>query len=244
MSTGSQLRREAPGLPPSVDAEFTTGDMHRYWMARLAQHTQDAYAGVRLSKMPEDLRTYEHLLWETAPDTVIEIGTQYGASALWFRDRLTTLAHYGRIELPPHVISVDISHELARPALAAADPGHADTITLVEADVRDDAAVEQVAALVREGARCFVIEDSAHEYDTTFAALEGFSRFVAPGGYFVVEDGCTDVEALRLDPSWPRGVLPALHDWLGTPAGAGFAVRRDLELYGLSCHPQGFLQRR
>ncbi len=57
-------------------------------------------------------------------------------------------------------------------------------------------------------------------------------------------DGCVDIEELRLAPGWPRGVLPALHDWLETPEGHAFDVRRDLELYGLSCHPQGFLQRR
>jgi hypothetical protein len=32
-------------------------------------------------------------------------------------------------------------------------------------------------------------------------------------------------------------------DWLGSPAGAVFRVRRELELYGISCHPEGFLQR-
>jgi cephalosporin hydroxylase len=88
-----------------------------------------------------------------------------------------------------------------------------------------------------------VIEDSAHEYETTLAALTGFSDLVPPGGFFVVEDGCVDVEELRLSPDWPRGVLPALHDWLQTSAGQQFTVRRDLELYGVSCHPEGFLQR-
>jgi hypothetical protein len=39
-------------------------------------------------------------------------------------------------------------------------------------------------------------------------------------------------------------VLPAVHDWLAMPAGEQFVVRRDLELYGVSCHPSGFLQRR
>ena len=43
-------------------------------------------------KFPEDLRVYEHLLWQTAPSTVIEVGVKDGGSALWFRDRLRTLA--------------------------------------------------------------------------------------------------------------------------------------------------------
>jgi cephalosporin hydroxylase len=88
-----------------------------------------------------------------------------------------------------------------------------------------------------------VVEDSAHTYDTTLSALTGFARFIAPGGYFVVEDGCVDIEEMRLSADWPRGVLPAVKEWLGTAEGRKFMVRRDLERYGLSCHPYGFLQR-
>jgi cephalosporin hydroxylase len=218
--------------------------MREYWLARARQHVRDLYAGVPLSKFPEDLRTYEHLLWEEAADTVIEIGTHAGGSALWFRDRLSALVQYGRIAREPRVITVDISQEAARDNLTRTDPDWSTTITLVEADVCAPETAERVAALVPEGARCFVVEDSAHEYDTTFAALDNFARLVPPGGYFVVEDGSVDVEEMRASANWPRGVLPALHDWLATPEGSDFTVRRDLELYGLSCHPEGFLQRR
>jgi cephalosporin hydroxylase len=174
---------------------------------------------VPLSKFPEDLRTYEHLLWKDAPDTVIEIGTHAGGSALWFRDRLRTLTHYRRITREPSVITVDVRQGFAREHLGRADPDWPTTITLVEADVRAPDTPERVGALVSADARCFVIEDSAHEYDTTFAALDGFARFVPPGGYFIVEDGCVDVEELRARDDWPRGVLPALHDWLASPDG-------------------------
>ena len=57
---------------------------------------------------------------------------------------------------------------------------------------------------------CFVVEDSAHTYETTLAALGSFARFVPQGGFFVVEDGCVDIEEMRLAPDWPRGVLPAM----------------------------------
>jgi cephalosporin hydroxylase len=229
-------------LPPSVTASLTAGPMRDYWLARARQHTQDSYAGVPLSKFPEDLRTYEHLLWEDAPDTVIEVGTHSGGSALWFRDRLRTLAEHGRISRPPTVISIDIAQMDAHEHLDRADPEG--TIALVEGDIRAPETLELVAELVADDARCLVVEDSAHEYDTTMAALTGLARYVRSGGFFVVEDGCVDVEELRAADDWPRGVLPALHDWLETPEGRAFSIRRDLELYGVSCHPEGFLQRR
>ena len=227
-------------LPPDISAEISQ-DLGSFWRERLRQHTGDSYAGLRLSKLPEDLRTYEHLLWSAKPDTVIEIGTQYGASALWFRDRLRTLQSYGLID-EPRVVTLDVDQSLARRDLPRADPSYESTIHLLEGDIRDGAVADQVRRLV--GERCFIIEDSAHEYETTYASLTMFSDLVPPGGYFIVEDGSVDIEALRVAEDWPRGVLPALRDWLQTSEGHEFHVRRDLELYGITSHPHGFLQRR
>ena len=172
---------------------------------------------------------------------MIEIGTQYGASALWFRDRLRTLESYGLIT-EPRVVTVDIDQSQARIDLMRADPDYAESIHLIEADVREPGVADEVAGLI--GTRCLVVEDSAHEYDSTYAALTAFARFVAPDGYFIVEDGSVDVEALRIADDWPRGVLHALRDWLATEEGRKFELRRDLALYGITSHPSGFLQRR
>jgi cephalosporin hydroxylase len=231
-------RREPLPPPVHVDLSNTVRD---YWMARVAQHENDWYAGVRLLKFPEDLRVYEHLIWLSRASVVIEIGARFGGSALWFRDRLRTLRAYGLIERPL-VLSIDIEPELALKGVLSADPS-SDGIQVIGGDVTDPGLPDRVAELVPDDASCLVIEDSAHVYDTTLAALEGFTQFVQPGGFFVVEDGCVDVDELRLKPEWPRGVLPALSDWLATEQGSAFTVREDLELYGLSCHPSGFLQR-
>jgi cephalosporin hydroxylase len=210
--------------------------------SRVAQVMFDTYAGIPMLKFPEDLRVYEHILWLGRVDVVLELGTQHGGSALWFRDRLRTLAAYGHIQRP-HVLSMDLDVTEARRQLAQADPAYEDEITLIEGDVRDASVTETVSGLVESGASCLVVEDLAHTYETTMAALRAFSGLVQPGGFFVVEDGCVDVEEMRLHPDWPRGVLPAVHDWLSSSQGRGFRQRRDLELYGITCHPEGFLQR-
>jgi cephalosporin hydroxylase len=241
--SGSMPNTDYPSeaLPPPVSIDLTQ-DLRSYWLQRAAQHTSDWYAGVPMSKFPEDLRVYEHLLWASRANVVVELGTQFGGSALWFRDRLQTLEHYGRVG-QTRVISIDVSVSAAREALSAADPGYVEKIMLIEADVQDPTLPDQVARHIPPQARCLVVEDSAHVYDTTWAALTGFARFVPAGGYFVVEDGCVDIDEMRLDDTWPRGVLPALERWLGTEEGSAFTVRRDLERYGMSCHPRGFLQR-
>jgi cephalosporin hydroxylase len=231
-----------PALPRAVSLplEATIAEL---WRARIRQHFEDSYAGVRMLQFPEDLRVFEHLLWLSRPNTVVEIGVQDGGSALWFRDRLRTLQHYG-MQGRPHVIAVDLDVRPAAEALGAADPGFSDSITLVEGDVLDPSVSERVAALLAHDARCLVVEDSAHTYETTRAALNGFARLVAPGCFLIIEDGCVDIEAMRIADDWPRGVLRAIDDWLASPAGSEFACRRELELYGISCHPNGFLQRR
>jgi len=229
------------GLPPPVSAPLSES-VREYWLDRVRQHFGDRYAGVPIAKFPEDLRVYEHLLWHSRANVVIEIGAEHGGSALWFRDRLRAIASYGRIE-SPKVISIDVDTATARANLEAADPSYRDEIEFVDGDVTDAALPAAIAALLPAKSRCFVVEDSAHVYETTAAALRGFARFVPVGGFFVVEDGCVDVEEMRASEDWPRGVLPALHDWLQSPAGVSFRTRRDLELYGISCHPEGFVER-
>jgi cephalosporin hydroxylase len=228
-------------FPPPVGAPLSE-TVRDYWLDRVHQHTQDSYAGLPLSKFPEDLRVYEHLIWDSSAEVVIEIGVQHGGSALWFRDRLRTLHSYGRI--PGYrVVAVDVDLVAARMNLDRVDPSWAGSIELVEGDVLDPALPDRVRAHLAPGTACLVVEDSLHTYDTTAAALRGFASFVQPGGYFVVEDGCVDVEEMRPSDDWPRGVIPAIQDWLASPAGSEFELRRDLELYGISCHPHGFLQR-
>ena len=232
---------EPVGMPPTVTIDLGE-PLQKYWLERAQQALVDSYAGIHMMKFPEDLRTYEHLLWLDRPNVVIEIGTHLGGSALWFRDRLLTMASYGRI-VSPLVVSIDIDQTRAHVALLAVDPHYDRSVVLLEGDVRDPDLRTLVSGVIPDSARCLVVEDSAHEYETTIGALGALSVFVPEGGFFVVEDGCVDIDEMRVDPDWPRGVLPAVDAWLRSEPGKKFEIRRDLKLYGVSCHPSGFLQR-
>lgn len=210
-----------------------------YWHERVAMHHEDAYSGVPMLKFPEDLRVYERLIWESRPEVIIEVGCLEGGSALWLRDRMAATARYGGP--PARVICIDTDVSSARANLARADPEFESSITLVEGDILDESTRAEVRAAVGD-ASCMVIEDSAHTYETTSASLEAFADLVAEGGFFVVEDGYVDVEWMRPSEEWPRGVQPAIEDWLQR-SGSGFTRRRDLEAYIFTCHPGGILQR-
>ena len=233
---------EEPALPPPVSVELTD-PLRDLWFQRIRQALTETYMGISLLKFPEDLRVYEHLLWRSRANVVIELGAKERPSAIWFRDRLAALAACGRIE-EPRVISIDRRMAPAEAGLDSADPNWRDSITLLHGDVQDEVLPEQVRDLLPPGARCLVSEDTAHTYETTTAALRNFSEFVPVGGFFVVEDGAVDVEEMR-PPRWehrPRGVIPALHDWFESE-GKGFRIRRDLELYGLTSNVEGYLER-
>jgi cephalosporin hydroxylase len=60
------------------------------------------YKGVPTYKNPFDLALYQLLFWEQKPRTLIEIGSKWGGSALWFADLLRS---YG-IDYTIHSIDV------------------------------------------------------------------------------------------------------------------------------------------
>ncbi|MGZ3101887.1 CmcI family methyltransferase [Streptomyces sp. H62] len=163
--------RPAAELPPQVRA-VPEGRLLQYWKERERQHVRDVYAGLRIKKFPEDLRMFEHLLWLSRAQVVVELGTHLGGSALWFRDRLRTLAAYGRVPEDICVVTVDTAQDRVATLLRNADPYFDKDIVLVEADVTDPGVTEAVSRHVPSGARCLVVEDTAHTYRTTYAALQ------------------------------------------------------------------------
>jgi cephalosporin hydroxylase len=201
------------------------------------------HAGVPISKFPEDLRTYERILWERQPEVVIEIGVQHGGSVLWLRDRLFAFQRY-RLGPAPRVIGVDIDLDAARGNFARLPPEGIAGIDLLEGDVRDASVLSAIAGRVPQGAEVLVIDDGAHDAEATAAALKGLAPLIRPGGFYMVEDTCVDIEALRVDPEWPRGAGAALERWLSDdPLGRCFRQRPDLQPYGITCHPGGLVQR-
>ncbi len=213
------------------------------WQARIEQHFDDSYAGVRIAKFPEDLRVYERILWERAPRVVIEVGVLDGGSALWLRDRLFDFQRY-RCGPAPTVIAVDVELGGVRARFADLPSEASAGIELVEGDIKNEQLLATIRAMVPDGAEVFVIEDAAHDAETTLACLRGLAPLIAADGYYMVEDTCVDVEALRVSEDWPRGAGTALEQWLADdPLGRRFRRRPDLQPYGLTCHPGGLVQR-
>jgi cephalosporin hydroxylase len=224
-------------------AEGTDPGLAAFWRSRVEVHARDTYAGVPMSKFPEDLRVYERLLWERRPAVVIEVGVQFGGSTLWLRDRLFDFQRY-RTGPAPRVIAVDIDLTQARRSFADLPVEATAGIELLEGDVRDPTFTAGICARVPDAAEVLVIEDAQHDDVTTRAVLAALAPLIQPGGYYMVEDTCVDVEALRVIDAWPRGAGTELERWLRDDTlGRRFRRRPDLQPYGVTCHPGGLIQR-
>lgn len=205
--------------------------LRSYWQKRLWQHHRDFYKGRHLMKLPEDLRTYQHVIEACRPEVILEFGTGFGASAIWFADQLQVLLGEGEV--------VTIGNHPIPPG----DPLHDDfladkRITFIEGDLLDEAVVKRVHDLCGHK-RVMVCEDSGHTRMTTYGALSLYSDLVPKGSWFVVEDGIVDVPTLSI---WdPTGVKPSIEKFLASEQGQRF-VGHDLSIYGVSMHIDGWLE--
>ena len=61
---------------------------HAIWYQAKTTWAMTRYKGVPTLKCAEDLQIYHEILWQLRPRLVIETGTCFGGSALWFADQI------------------------------------------------------------------------------------------------------------------------------------------------------------
>ena len=189
------------------------------------------YKGVALLKSPFDLVLYVQLLQSLRPNTVIELGTNEGGSALWFADMM------GVLGLSPRVVSVDI----------AAEVGFSDDrVEFIAGDALNLGEALHAGVLHRLPHPWLVVEDSAHVYESTHAVLEFFHPHLEAGDYIVVEDGVVKFLPDPFYRTFEDGPNRALEDFLAANPD-GYEIDRGLcDFYGtnVTWNPNGWLRRR
>ncbi|WP_296603981.1 CmcI family methyltransferase [Nocardioides sp.] len=223
---------QTPG-PPPVRGRAWTSSVPDAVFDRMQQGTmRTVYRGVPFFKSPFDIALYLQLLSRQRTGTVIEIGTKFGGSALWFADMLT--AHGNR---DGRVVSVDIEH-LVDFDDARIDFLHGDANSLDKVLTKD--------LLARCPRPFLVVEDSSHQYRETTAVLNYFHDHLRTGDYIVVEDGVVSrlsgEQYRRYDHGPNRGVA----DFLDRH-GVDYEIDTDLcDRYGHNAtyNPNGWLRRR
>ena len=133
------------------------------------------YKGVSCQKNPFDLALYTKLLWSLKPKTIIEIGSAYGGSALWFADLQSSFC------LNFHIYSIDINTK----NIDIKD----DRITFLQGNLFNLESLLPESFIKEMPRPLLVIEDSSHFFDATYYVLNFFRSFLEKGEYIVIEDG-------------------------------------------------------
>jgi cephalosporin hydroxylase len=199
---------------------------------------QWTWLGLPIIQLPTDVVALQEVIWNTAPDLIIETGVARGGSLILSASLLQLL---GR----GHVVGIDIEiREHNRKAIE----GHplSDRITLVEGSSIDDAVVEIATQHANRAERVMVVLDSNHTHEHVLAELRAYAPLVSIGQYLVVSD--TVVEHLPRQDHRPRpwapGDNPMTALWEFLDESSGFEPDAAIhEKLLVSSSPGGYLRR-
>lgn len=190
---------------------------------------QQLVQGVKTWKTSDDLNRYRHVIEATGPEVLVETGTRWGGSALWFAN------------FDVDVVTVDVDGKASRPAHELTD-----RVTWLTGGSTNPTVTARVAELVA-GRRCMVSLDSDHHRAHVAAEIEAYAPLVSPGCYLVVEDGIADLAGpagRRIGARIPAegGPLAAVEATVATWPG----WTRDVEIERMTAvthHPGGWWRR-
>ena len=137
-----------------------------------SERREPTWKGVRIIKMPTDLLLYEQVIWRNKPKWIIETGTKFGGSSLYFQDMLDLVGEGGR------VVTVDINAVVSNP-----DP----RIAYLKGNSIDRALIQQLREMVGSDS-VMVVLDSSHARRHVKWELHLYSSLVTAGQFLVVED--------------------------------------------------------
>jgi cephalosporin hydroxylase len=204
----------------------TIAAFHKLWYQ--AKHTwaYTFFEHVPLLKNPLDLWVYQEVIFDLKPTLIIETGTAYGGSALYFARQLDRLGQGS-------VISIDLDP-------AETLPQHK-RITYVKGSSVDQDIVEAVARCAQTHPRVMVVLDSDHSAAHVFQELDAYAQLVTTGQFLVVED--TNITGHPVPVSWKGG--PGPHEAVEEFLAIHPEFARDVlaERYLLTMHPGGWLRR-
>ncbi|MGH2951074.1 MAG: CmcI family methyltransferase [Solirubrobacterales bacterium] len=223
---------EARPLPPRYRRAM--GMRVRDWLRDYLEEVegQRRWMGVPALKNPLDAWVYQEIVCELRPQAVVELGSAYGGSTLFFCHLLDLLGIEGE------VISVDFVHLESERARFLAEH---ERIVKVGGDTRDPEVIEQVRARCA-GRRTLIVHDASHIGSVVLEDLRNYSPLVTPGSYFIVEDGVADLIRPRRGGPVNPGPMWAVRRFLRE--SDAFEVDLERERHLITYNPQGFLRRR
>lgn len=160
--------------PPGWDTMIDENERQKFnsWFYKHIHREQHPviWRGLRVLKMPTDMMMYHKVISETKPDYIVEIGTKYGGSALYFQDCLD-MNGKGK------VITIDIKDQVKNK-----DP----RITYITGNSIKEDTIEKVKSLV--SGNVMLVIDGNHDRKHVKWELYYYASMVSSGQYMVIED--------------------------------------------------------
>ena len=187
--------------------------------------------GIPVLKNPFDLMIFQELIFELKPDFIIETGTGFGGSAVFYANILRTLNH-------GQVITVDTEKRIC------AENEYAQNLILervneLTGDSVSSSVFDKIASIVGNNKKCIVFLDSWHCKEHVLKELELYNQFVNVGSYIIVED--THVSNHPVPWQWGEGPFEATTEFL--KKNKNFVADTSREKLLFTFNPGGFLKR-
>ena len=171
------------------------------WTLKLRKKQPIKFLGLPMRQIPTDNWLMSELMYTIKPDYVVEAGTLYGGSAVYYAAMLEF------INPDAKVLTVDINEEQIHKE-ALEHPLWEKRVKFYKGSSVDPAIHEQLRAEIGEGKKVLVTLDTLHAPKHVAAELDMYSKLVSSGSYMVLQDtyyeGLPEVvdEFLKNNPDW------------------------------------------
>lgn len=202
---------------------------------------------------PQDIVTFQEIVWRVQPDLIIETGIAHGGSLILSASLLALLelCESGETKLSPNpnkprrVIGVDIDIRNHNRKKLEEHPLYP-RLTLIEGSSTDPKVIERVKAEASGHCKILVCLDSNHTHEHVLSELQAYAPLTSLGSYCVVWDTVIEdmPEEMLQNRAWGPGNSPksAVREFI--EKNTDFEIDHEIhEKLLITVAPEGFLKR-
>ncbi|MEW5769193.1 MAG: CmcI family methyltransferase [Pseudomonadota bacterium] len=201
-------------------------DLYSRWFYDTMIWKNMSWHGIQTLKVPADMWSYQEIIFERKIEHVIETGTRYGGSALFFAETLAARAAVGP------VISIDIDDTVRQV------PSHPGVCFLIGDSASQEMVDRVVAMLPPDRGPVFLILDSDHAQEHVYAELSTWVPALKAGDYLIVED--TNINGHPVRPEHGPGPWEAVMEYRKNHPGLLEPDVQRAQKFGSTAAPDGF----
>ena len=188
-----------------------------------------SWLGVPSMQNPCDNWIMQEIITEVKPDFIIETGTGWGGTTLFYATVLSQVNEQGK------VITIDIVPQFEK---AAKLQLFQERVEFIQGSPVSPEVVQEVIRRVK-GKKVLVTLDSKHSYEFVLDEMKFYAPLVSQGSYLVVQD--THADGYPNVPEFGPGPYAAVQEFL--KIDKNFVIDPSREKFLLTFYPSGYLKR-